>query len=193
VQALLPVLAAASLLRQLRHVEEPPLTHVLGLEVTVNGRKIEVDLAAYVPDHEWTVVLAEAKTANRIDKNDISNLEHLREQLTKAGVRCLLMFVTLKDQLAPEEVHELRALAERSPSVMLSRGNSVAANLPMVLTGPDVSHSWGNDGHPWRWEDKTFSGLFGTARASCERNLGLQTYRFGDQTDGDRITCQWDS
>ena len=193
VQALLPALAAAALLRQFRHVEEPPLTHVLGLEVTLEKRTIEVDLAAYIPDHDWTLVLAEVKTGNRIDANDIANLEFLRQRLADADVRCLLMFVTLKDRFSPEETTELRALAERSPIVRLARGYSSVANLPLVLTGPDLSHPPGSENHPWRWEDPSYSGLFGTALGSCQRNLGLKGYRFDPASDTERIVCEWEA
>lgn len=192
IQALLPVLAAASLMRQLRLVEEPPLAHVLGLELKVGNRKVEADLAAYVPGRDWTLVLAEIKSGNRIDTNDIANLEFLRQKLADADVRCLLMFATLKDQLGPEEVAALRALIERAPAVQLSRGE-IVANLPLVLTGPDLSHPPGSEAHPWRWEDESYSGLFGTALASCRRNLGLRAYRF-DHAPGDSgIICEWET
>lgn len=176
VQALLPALAVTSFLRQLRHVEEPPLTHVLGLEVTTEGRTIEADIAAYIPDRDWAVVLGEVKTGNRIDANDITNLEFLQRKLTAIGVRCVLLFATLKEVFSPEEIADLRALAERAGHVELSTGNH-CANLPLVLTGPDLSHPPGSREHPWRWEPQTYTGIFGTARGSCERNLGLRDHQ----------------
>ena len=184
VQALLPALAVTSLLRQLRHLEEPPLTHVLGLEVTTAGRKVEVDIAAYIRDREWAVVLGEVKTGNRIDANDIANLEFLQRRLTTAGVRCVLLFATLKEAFSPEEVADLRALAKRAGHVELSTGGS-CANLPLVLTGPDLSHPPGSREHPWRWEPKTYTGIFGTARGSCARNLGLRDHELDVPRDNE--------
>lgn len=173
VEALLPALATASLIAQFRHVEEPPLPHVLGLLVRLGQREVEVDVAAYLPDREWTVVLCEVKTANRIDENDAANLELLQTALGKAGVRCTIAFVTLKDAFSADEVRTLRGVAERSKSVMTAFGG-VVPNLPLVLTGPDVSHHPMSEEHPWRWSANRSSGLPGAALASCGRNLGLE-------------------
>jgi hypothetical protein len=192
VQALLPVLAVTSFLRQLRHVEEPPLTHVLGLEVVADGRTVEVAAAAYIPDRDWTVVLGEVKTGNRIDANDITNLELLQRRIIATGVRCVLLFATLKGTFSPEEIADLRALAERARPVDLSTGNR-CENLPLVLTGPDLSHPPGSAEHPWRWENTISSGIFGTARGSCERNLGLHDHRLVASADHARVTCEWTS
>ncbi|GLX93544.1 hypothetical protein Hesp01_14940 [Herbidospora sp. NBRC 101105] len=190
VQALLPALAATSLLRQLRHAEEPPLPHMLGLEVSIDGRKIEVDVAAHLPDRDWTVVLGEVKTANRIDANDIANLEFLQKKLSDKDVRCLLLFATLKEELSPEEISGLRGLVERSKDVQLSDGR-LLPNMPLILTGPDLSHPPGSENHPWRWDSKGYSGVFGTAITSCERNLGLHGYTFSDTGDDISIRCEW--
>ncbi|WP_344937495.1 hypothetical protein [Sphaerisporangium flaviroseum] len=188
VQALLPALATTSLLRQLRHVEEPSLPHMFGLEVSLGKRKIEVDVAAYLPDRDWTAVLGEVKTANRIDANDISNLEFLQQKLSEKDVRCLLLFATLKNELSPEELLDLRGLVERSKPIRVDNGNLIP-NMPLILTGPDLSHPPGSKSHPWRWDTKGYSGVFGTAITSCERNLGLRDYDFKDDCTG--ILCQW--
>lgn len=192
VQALLPALAVSSFLRQLRHVEEPPLTHVLGLEVLAEGRTIEVDVAAYIPDRDWAVVLGEVKTGNRIDANDIANLEFLQRKLTAKGVRCVLLFATLKEAFSPEEIADLRALAQRAGHVEPPTGNR-CANLPLVLTGRDLSHPPSSREHPWRWEPKTYTGIFGTARGSCERNLGLRDHQLDGSGDNATVSCEWDS
>jgi hypothetical protein len=192
VQALLPALAATSFLSQLRHIEEPPLTHMLGLEGSIDGGTIEVDVAAYLPDRDWTAVLGEVKTANRIDANDIANLEFLQQKLSEKDVRCLLLFATLKDELSPAEISDLRGLVERSRPVQLDDGR-LLPNMPLILTGPDVSHPSGSKNHPWRWDSKNYSGVFGTAVTSCERNLGLQNYKFSHANDRMAIQCEWDS
>lgn len=190
VQALLPALATTSLLSQLRHSEEPPLSNVLGLEVTIAGRKIEIDVAVYLPDRDWAVALGEVKTANEIDENDISNLEFLRDALLAKGVRCLLAFSTLKTAFSPEEISHLRALIERSRPVTLSSGAPLP-NLPLVLTGPDLSHHPMSEDHPWRWDSKNYSGVFGTAITSCERNLGLKDYAFDNGDAGMGVRFEW--
>lgn len=191
VQALFPAIASTSLLRQMRHIEEPPLPHVLGLEVVRGGKKVEADVAVYVPDRDWTLVLGEVKSGNRFDANDVSNLEYLRKGLDAKGVRCLLMFATLKDALAPEETAALRALADRSKAVALATGN-LSPNMPLVLTAADLSHPPGSEGHPWRWDSKNYSGLFGTAIASCERNLGLLDVTLEGTADEMRNSCHWE-
>lgn len=192
VQAFVPALATASFLQQMRVIEEPPMTHVLGLEITIQKRTIEVDLAAYIRDHDWTVVLAEIKAGNRIDANDVENLEFLRQKLADAGVRCLLMFATLKDRLSPEETTILRALAERSPTIPLAQDHRSTVNFPMVLTASDLSHPRGSQKHPWRWNGRGSGlGLFETSQISCQRNLGLTSYQANPDSAGGRIVCDW--
>jgi hypothetical protein len=174
IQALLPALAASSLLAQLRHVQEPDLPLVLGLKVVAGGRDIEVDVAMYLPDPDWTVVLGEVKTGNRVDARDVSNLEYLQTLLAGAGVRCVLMFATLKERFSDEEVAELRGLAERSGTVSHSSGR-LLPNVPLVLTAGDLSHHPMDENHPWRWKDDAYLGILGTALSSCRRNLGLSS------------------
>lgn len=174
VEALLPALATTSLLQQLQVTSElPPL--VLGLELSLDGRKMEADIATYLGDYEWLAVLGEVKTGNRIDSRDVQNLEFLRGKLNAKNVRCLLLFATLKDALSSEERRDLRELVERSMVVKTSRGQRVL-NLPLILTGPDLSRNYWDVDHPWRWEKKDQAGIFDTARVSCERNLGLVGY-----------------
>lgn len=190
VQALLPALSATSLLAQLRHVEEPPMTHVLGLEVTVDGETVEADVAVFVPDRDWTLVLGEVKSANRVDANDVDNLAGLQRRLASRSVRSVLLFATLKEQFSREEVAVLRRLAEGASAVRLPNGNVVPC-LPLVLTGPDMSQPWWSDRHPWRWDHKSFSGIFGTAISSCEKNLGLERTRYVPEPDGPTFLCDW--
>lgn len=191
IEALLPALATTSLLGQFRHVEEPPLSHVLGLKIKLRTREIEVDVAVYLPDRDWTVVLAEVKTANKIDENDIANLEFLHRALTETGVRCIIAFVTLKEAFSTDELGPLRQLVERSRPVTTALG-AVVPNLPLVLTGPDLSHHPMSEDHPWRWGDDRTSGIFGTAIASCERNLGLKSYGLEHTADGESVAVVWE-
>lgn len=191
IEALLPALATTTLLQQLRHTEElPPL--VLGLEVTLDGRKVEADIASYLGDRDWMAVLGEVKTGNRIDLKDVENLEFLRARLHAKQVRCLLVFGTLKNELSPEERRDLRSLVERSSRIRTSSGQS-SPNFPMVLTGPDLSRNYWDDEHPWRWEKKGHNGLFDTALVSCVRNLGLIDYKENQsfESDGPDFCFNW--
>ncbi|WP_148576215.1 hypothetical protein [Nocardioides caldifontis] len=187
VQALLPALASTSVIRELRHVEEPPLAHTLGLEIAFPDRKLELDVAIYVPDYDWLAVIGEVKAANRIDQNDVTNLDFVTERLSTQDVRCLQLFATLKDQLVEDEIAILRKRVERSAMVSTARGNQLP-NMPLVLTGPDLSRSTDSKDHPWRWDSKNYSGIYGTAITSCERNLGLVDYSV--RGDGS-IECEW--
>ena len=189
VEALLPALATTSLLQAMRHVEEfPPL--VLGFEITLEGKKVEADIAAYFGDPEWLAVLGEVKTGNRIDSKDVENLEFLRTKLHSKDIRCLLLFSTLKDTFSPEERRDLRGLVERSALIRTSHGQRIL-NLPLVLTGPDLSRNYWDEEHPWRWEKKGMNGIFDTALASCERNLGLIDYTHKPSPDGFDFTFNW--
>ena len=189
IEALLPALATTSVLQQLRHTESiPPL--VLGFEIILEGRKVEADIATYLAEREWLAVLGEVKTANRIDAKDIANLEFLRTKLTENSVRSLLIFATLKAELSPEERHDLRALVERSTMIRTSNGQSTPS-LPLVLTGPDLSHTWWDEDHPWRWEKRSQNGIFDTALISCERNLGLTSYSYDEDAEGAGYRFVW--
>ena len=190
VEALLPALAATSLLQQLHHTGEPAAL-ALGFRVVIDGRTIETDIAAYLPEPEWLAVLGEVKNGNRIDAKDIKNLELLRAKLQAKDIRCLLLFATLKDQFTVEEVAALRGLVERSGWITTSRGERVLG-VPMVLTGPDVSHHFWDEDHPWRWEKENHAGIFDTAMVSCQRNLGLRSYTLNRDSTAPEFAFEWD-
>lgn len=191
VEALLPALATTSLLQQLRLTSEP-VALSLGFRIEIGGRTIEADVAAYLPEHEWLVVLGEVKNANRIDENDVANLEYLRDRLRAVGVRCLLLFATLKDKFSVPEVSALRGLAERSGWVRTHRGHSVV-DLPMVLTARDLSCQYWDEQHPWHWRTDNYAGIFDKAMVSCERNLGLRAFEANRDADRPPFTFEWTS
>ncbi|WP_298460468.1 hypothetical protein [uncultured Cellulomonas sp.] len=192
VQALMPALAVTGLIRQFRHIEEPPLAHVLGLEVTAKGKTVEVDVAVFIPDRDWLAVLGEVKTSNRIDGKDIDGLENLQRRLLERGVRCMLLFATLKERFTDDERRQLRGLVERSSPLKLASG-ALAPNLPIVLTGPDLSQPPGSRDHPWRWKTPAGIGygLVSTAQASCERNLGLKEVAAGLEDGEPMFHFEW--
>lgn len=189
VEALLPALATTTVLRLLRQTYEP-LPLVLGFTITLGGKAVEADVAAYLADNEWVAVLGEVKSGNRVDGNDVRNLEFLREKLHAKNVRSVLLFATLKDRFSVEEVAELRTLVQRTRGVQTAHGPFVP-NLPLVLTGPDLSHTPWDEDHPWRWATKPQAGIYDTARISCERNLGLIGYGSSTNEDGVVFTFEW--
>jgi hypothetical protein len=64
--------------------------------------------------------------------------------------------------------------------------------MPLVLTGGDVSLPWGSEAHPWRWNSRQEApGLFGTAIASCRRNLGLASYAPASTESWDTFAYEW--
>lgn len=191
VYAILPVIATASLLQQLRVAEAPPLNHVLGMKLKFqNMEEIEVDIAAYVPDQTWAAVVGEIKSGNRIDSNDIENLETIQARLHQKQVPCILLFSTLKEEFSPIELDLLRKHVERSRPITTVFGVVVPA-LPLVLTERDLSLPWSHDAHPWRWgdPDPSIPGLFQTAIESCRKNLGLADYHFS--ADRQSMTFEW--
>jgi hypothetical protein len=190
VEALLPALATTSLLQMLRYSDEPAAV-TLGFRVTIGGKAIEADIAAYIPEPEWLAVLGEVKNANRIDVKDIANLEFLRAKLRAKRVGCLLVFATLKDRFTVEEVTALRGLVERSSWVATRNGLAVP-DVPMVLTGIDLSHNDWDDDHPRRWKTGNYVGMINTAMVSCQRNLGLLSYSPNRNLDEPDITFEWD-
>lgn len=192
VKALLPALATMSLLWQLSARDGSAMTHAFGVEFTFAGnRPIEADVVAYLGRPDWTVVLGEVKNSNRIDANDVKNLEELQARLSSKSARSILTFATLKRQFAPEEVTVLRALVERSTEVTTAFG-TLAHRLPLVLTASDLSLPWDNDQHPARWtQPGTHDGIFATALESCRRNLGLHELKVVSIHSGRQIECTW--
>jgi hypothetical protein len=192
VKALLPALATMSLVGQMSTRPGGTMTHAFGVDFKFAGNKhLEADIVAYLGRPDWTVVLGEVKNSNRIDANDVENLEELQRRLSDKSVRSILTFATLKDRLAPEEVAVLRALVERSTEVTTAFRRHTP-RLPLVLTARELSLPWDNDEHPTRWTQAgTQDGIFATAIESCRRNLGLVELRFGPAEGGHPPECTW--
>lgn len=174
VKALLPSLATSSLLGQLSNLSGPAGPHAFGVEFKLPGnRRMEADIVAYLMRPDWAVAVAEVKNGNWIDDNDVRNLEELQRLLDDASVRSVLVFSSLKEQLAPEEIRSLRALVERSSWTTTAFGAEMP-RLPLVLTSGELSLPWDNEAHPSRWGQPGIgAGVFDTAIESCKRNLGL--------------------
>lgn len=171
VRALLPALAVMSTLGHLQLTASPPIPHVLGLQVAEKGREsIEVDVAAYLP-RTHAVVLGEVKNSNKIDANDVANLEHLQKRLDQARVPCFILIGSLKQELSAEEIRILRDYTERQSPRADLRG-VILPVMPIVFTVRDLSTPPGSSEHPWRWGEPG-QGLYGVAIESCRRNLGL--------------------
>lgn len=178
ISAFLPVMAAASVLASLFHIEGPQASHVLGLEVTRPGCKpMEVDVAMVLHEAQWTVVLGEVKSHYPIDANDIENLFSLQRALAAKNVRCITLFATLKESFSADEREFLRSAVEREKSTV-SHGYQRLPLMPLLLTERDMSLPNHHEDHPWRWGAPA-EGIFGTAIESCKRNLGLVSATFG--------------
>lgn len=174
VKALLPALATSSLLGQLSARFEAPGPLAFGVEFKLQGNmRMEADLVTYLMRPDWAVAVAEVKNGNWIDDNDVRNLEELQGLLDNSGVRSVLVFSSLKDTLAPAEIHALRGLVERAAWTTTAFGTEMP-RVPLVLTKGQLSLPWDNDDHPGRWGTPGIgTGIFSTALESCRRNLGL--------------------
>jgi hypothetical protein len=174
-QAMIPVLATLGVIQALTHTESGAALHVLGLEVKYRGRQVEADIAAYIRDPLPVALLAEVKSANYVQDEDIANLEYLQDILSDKNKRSMLVFSTAKDRFGPEEVLRLRSHCERRARHEPLGQRGSATRLPLLLTGRDLALSSDHEGHPWRWSERYGEGIFGTALESCRRNLGLTT------------------
>lgn len=194
VKALLPALATSSLLAQLTTQLGAAGPHAFGVEFKFSGnRRMEADIVSYLARPDWAVVLAEVKSGNRIDQNDVQNLEDLQGQLDQAKVRSVLTFASLKDRLANEEIHALRALVERGRLVTTASG-AVVPRLPLILTSRELSLPWDHDEHPNRWgQPGAGDGIFTTAIESCRRNLGLVAVEPTASDYDQTLSCAWQS
>jgi hypothetical protein len=174
VKALLPALSTMSLIGRAHIFQPTTQVHAFGVKLAIDGEdRLEVDVVAYLNRPDWTLAIGEVKNSNRIDTNDIAHLEQLQQRLDEKLIRTILVFTTLKAELAPEELVALRALTERTTTVTTAYG-AVVPRFPLILTGPDLSLPWTDEQHPWKWSRPGDSaGIFGIAAESCRRNLGL--------------------
>jgi hypothetical protein len=166
---------------------------VLGLQVRLPSRQpIEIDFAAYFPHPTGAVVIGEIKGHKTIDANDAANLEAVQDFLESKKVATIVLFSTLNDELSSDEQDLIRAFADRRAKALRSGRGQLIPHLPLVLTGRDVSLPWGCEAHPWRWNSHHEApGLFGTAVASCRRNLGLASYAPSDNQRWDTFAFEW--
>jgi len=192
VRALLPALATMSMFGQLPSTTEPPMAHAFGVSFKLPGSKqVEVDVVAYLGRPTWGVVLGEVKNNNRIDENDVRNLEELQRRLHEKSTRAVLVFATLKNEFSPAEVEVLRAHVERCVETTTAYG-ALVPRFPFVLTAKDLSLPWGHEDHPWRWEPAGQGhGVFGTAEESCKRNLGLARFLIARSPERRGLECTW--
>jgi hypothetical protein len=192
VEAMLPVLATLSVLGQLEYGANQTLCHALGAELKLDGLKqVEMDIAAIHHGSVPTVFLGEVKTSNRIDENDVANIELLQHKLHSIGVRCMPLFATLKEDFTDFEAGVLRGNCERMVSSR-SRHGEVLPALPLLLTAPDLSLPYGHRQHPAQWiEGRPELGIDGVALESCKRNLGLIDFQFRGTRDEPEFALQW--
>lgn len=192
VEAMMPVLAGLSVLSQLEHDGSPRLCHALGAELQIRGKKVEMDIVALIRDHSPAVVLGEVKNSNRIDEKDVSNVEFLQRCLSEVGVRCVPLFVTLKEKFGESEVAILREHCERAVRAM-DHWTGAVPIFPLLFTAADLSRPWSHEDHPWKWSRENVRlGLYGKAIESCRRNIGLKEYEVNGSGDQAKISIKWD-
>jgi hypothetical protein len=103
-----------------------------------------------------------------------------------------VLFGTLNDELSGSEKQVIRDFSDRRARALRSSRGQIIPHMPLVLTGEDVSLPWGDDAHPWRWDLRHEApGLFGTAIASCRRNLGLASYKPTGAESWDEFVYEW--
>ncbi|MGI8760937.1 MAG: hypothetical protein ACR2LF_06540 [Jatrophihabitantaceae bacterium] len=190
---LMAVLSTASIVAQANVGSGADICAVLGLQVRLPGRQpVEVDLAAYFPHPTGAVVIGEIKGHKPIDANDVANLEAVQTFLQAKKVTTIVLLGTLNDELSSDELQLIREFAERNAKTLRSGRGQLIPHVPLVLTGRDVSLPWGNEVHPWRWDSRQEAqGLFGTAIASCRRNLGLTSYTPASAESWDTFVYEW--
>jgi len=192
VKALLPALATSSLLARFSVRSGATGPHAFGVEFKFPGnRRMEADIVTWMPYPDYAVAVAEVKNGNWIDGNDVQNLEDLQTRFDQANVRSVLVFTSLKANLAPEERDVLRALVERATWTTTSFGAELP-RVPLVLTSSDLSVPWDHDNHPHRWVNPGGNGgVFATAIESCRRNLGLVDIAPVDEGSSKQFACTW--
>ena len=173
VQAMIPALATLGQVSHLVGVRGGVACHELGLTVSVAKRSVEADIAAFLPHPIPVTLLGEVKSRNRIDQNDVSNLEWLQDLLTDNGFDSLIIFATTKERFGGEEVELLRRHCEARARLMSVR-RATTPRLPLLLAGEQLFLPWIDEKNVGRWGRASPAlAIHGTALESCKRNLGL--------------------
>jgi len=190
---LMAVFSTASTVAQANVATGADICAVLGLHVQLPGRQpVEIDFAAYFPHPTGAVVIGEIKGHTPIDANDVLNLEAVQNFLESKKATTIVLFGTLNDELSRDEKQVIRDFSDRRARALRSSRGQIIPHMPLVLTGKDVSLPWGDDAHPWRWDSRHEApGLFGTAIASCRRNLGLASYTPTGAESWDEFVYEW--
>lgn len=187
VQAMIPALATIGQLSHLPAVHSGSDCSELGLTVSSNGKTVEADIAAYLSSPIPITVIGEVKGRNRVDENDLANLEWLQDKLDSNGFDSLILFATTKDQFGHEETAILQHHCE-SRAIGLTVRRSSTPRLPLVLTGKELFLPWMHEDNISRWSrDAPALAIHGTALESCKRNLGLDGWSY----EGERIRLTW--
>lgn len=187
VQAMIPALATLGQLSHLTGLQGGIDCSELGLTVTCDGKSMEADIAAYLRSPIPVTVIGEVKSRNRIDANDVANLEWLQDRLSVNGFDSIILFATTKDSFGPEETEALRKHCDER-AVPLDVRRSATPRLPIVLTGRDLFLPWMHDDNVGRWaRESPALAIHGTALESCQRNLGLDRWAF----EKDKVRLTW--
>jgi hypothetical protein len=188
----MPVLASLSMLAHGPGYTSESLHHAVGIRVT-GEVDCELDLIVATRERESPVlVIGECKSyRDSITPDDVANLVAVQDRFAAAGVECYVLYSTLRERFAPEEVAAIRDPSEalRSTGAFRSR-QALEPMAPIALDGRSLStHSFSQESL-FRVEQgpTTLSSL---GMASCKRNLGLQSAEL-DRQDPDRYVTSWD-
>jgi hypothetical protein len=183
------MMAVISLLSRADSISAIAVPHVLGLKVQRGKREIEVDLGVVLADERPLVILGEAKSYwDSIDSADLANLGELQSDLLMQGILALVCVATLRDAFDPDEIAAIRQWSEKGRLLAVDKHERMP-NLPIALTGRDLSLPSDHDDHPLRWRGGITS-VRSMAGESCRRNVGLTGVEW--RRDGnDDYTLRW--
>lgn len=180
VQAMIPALATLGQPAHVVTVQGGIDCNELGLTLSVGSKTVEADIVAYLSNPTPVTAIGEVKSNNRIDINDVANLEWLQDKLSENGFDSLIAIATAKKSFGPEEVATLREHCERR-AVIMDGWHAATPRLPLLLTGRDLFLPWSDNESISRWgRDSPTLAVHGTALESCKRNLGLDSWALQD-------------
>jgi hypothetical protein len=173
----LPIAACLRLFLDLGQAPDT-LHYALGLDLELEGRKFEIDFAAFVNDDRGAcLVIGEGKARNSFANDDISNLELVQEAIRSVGVECMIAVASSKDQLDRGEIIRLRESADRFLfGIQPLNGRGGYINMPIVLTKGSLTLPDSHESHPLRATGNLNRDIAELAQWTCERELGLEGY-----------------
>ena len=173
-----PVMAAISAFASLRGPGAYLPHHVIGLELTKEPFRCEIDIALLFQNVEQpALVICEAKSfRSELDQDDFDKLTTVQNAARDAGIDCYLLVATMRDSLTPFEVQELRRICESAPHAITPSGRTTDLIFPIVLTSRNLSVPSMHDDHPQKLA-RGWGTLTDLAKKTCEVHLGMTGIR----------------